>query len=94
MFIIYYKMCTNIRKSGSGRWLTLVFWGTIRMYDFLILYYLMCIVILPSCMYIYYMRVWCPQRWEEDVRSPGTVITNSCEPLYGHLELDLDPLQE
>lgn len=42
--------------------------------------YFMCMSALPSCMYVYYMYAWCPWKTEEDIRSPGTGVTDGCKP--------------
>ena len=41
-----------------------------------------------------HLCTWYPQRTEEGVRTPGTGITDSCEPLCGYWELNLSSLEE
>jgi hypothetical protein len=38
--------------------------------------------------------IWCLQRSEEGIQSPGTGDTDACEPLCGCWELKLGPLEE
>jgi hypothetical protein len=54
----------------------------------------MCMSILPAYMSMQHLCTWYPQRTEEGVRTPGTGITDSCEPLCGDLELTLSSLEE
>lgn len=35
---------------------------------------ILCVSVLPKCMYVYHMRAWCLERPEEGVRAPGTGI--------------------
>ena len=42
------------------------------------------------CMYTVY--AWYPQRPEEDIGSPGTGVTDGCEPPCGSWKLNLGPL--
>ena len=32
------------------------------------------------CVYLHYFCAWCPKRLEGDIRSPGTVVRDNCEP--------------
>ena len=48
---------------------------------------------LPTCMYIHHTYDWCLQS-PEDIRSPGTGVTHSCELPCGYWELNQGPLQE
>lgn len=36
------------------------------------IYYFMSV--LPACMSMYHMSIWCPQRSEESVKAPGSVL--------------------
>ena len=36
-----------------------------------------------SCMSLYHLHLWCPQRPEEGFRSSGTGVTDNCEPPCG-----------
>jgi hypothetical protein len=36
-----------------------------------------------ACMSVYHMDAWCPQRPEEGIRSPGTVVPGRSEPHVG-----------
>lgn len=47
-----------------------------------------------ECECFAYMCVWCPQRKEENTKSPEIEVVDSGELLYGCWQLDLDPLQE
>jgi hypothetical protein len=37
-----------------------------------IYFYLMCMNVLPPCMYVHHMHAWCPQRPEEGIECPET----------------------
>jgi hypothetical protein len=52
--------------------------------------------VLPSCIYVcsVSMCVQCPQRSEEDVRSPGTGMADDCDPPCVYWELNPGLLQE
>lgn len=50
--------------------------------------------VLPTYKYVHHMHTWCPWRSEENVGSPGTIVTDSYEPPYSHWELKSGPLQE
>ena len=54
----------------------------------------MCLCALPACMYVYHVCAWCLWRPEEGIRSPGTGVTDGCEPPYGYWESNLGPLEE
>lgn len=54
--------------------------------------YFICVGILPICRAVYRMHVWCPQRPEESVASPGTVVTDGCELPRGCQQLTPGPL--
>lgn len=60
--------------------------------NFFRFYYSICMDILPACMYMYGTHVL--QKSEENIRSPGTIITGDCELLCGCWELNPGPLQE
>ena len=48
--------------------------------------------VLPACIYVDDMHVWCPQRSEEGIRFLGSRVMG--EPLCGYWELNLGPLQK
>ena len=50
--------------------------------------------ILLSHMYAQHVCVWCTQRSDENIESPGAGIADCCEPLCGCWELSRDPLQK
>jgi hypothetical protein len=52
---------------------------TLNYYFLFILFYFMCLSVLPACMYVYYVCAWCPQRSEESIGSPGTGIIDGWE---------------
>lgn len=55
----------------------------------------MCMNILPACMYVLYMGVWCLQRPEENFGAPGIRVTDICElPTMWVLGTEPDPLEE
>lgn len=41
----------------------------------------MCIIVLPSCIYIYHTHSWCPQILEKNIGSPRNVVVGSNKPL-------------
>lgn len=43
-------------------------------------YFIKCVSVLPVCMYVHHVHVWCLQRSGEGIRASGTEGTNSCEP--------------
>lgn len=47
--------------------------------------------VLPACTSVYNMLAGCPQKPEEDLGCPGTVITDGCELLYEYWELNSGP---
>ena len=47
-------------------------------------YYLMCMNVLPACMSVYYMYVWCPLMPEKSTRCPGTGVTDAYAQPHGH----------
>lgn len=50
--------------------------------------------LLPACMFVQHVCAQCLWRPEEDIGSPGTVVTNECEPSHGCWEANPGPLQE
>ena len=48
--------------------------------------------VLPGCTSVPGVHVWCPQRPDNELRSPRAGVTDSCEPLCGCWELNLGPL--
>ena len=36
--------------------------------------------VLPTCLFVYHMYAWCPQRSDEGARFPGAGEGNGCEP--------------
>jgi hypothetical protein len=50
--------------------------------------------VLPACIYVYHVPMWCSWRSEESVRSPGPGVTDGYEPPHRSWELNLSPLQE
>jgi hypothetical protein len=53
----------------------------------------MCMSVVPTCMQVHHICAWHPWR-PEDIRSPGTGVTDGCELLCGCWELKLGPLEE
>lgn len=47
--------------------------------------------ILPACMHMHNVSVWCPQRSEESIRSSRTGVKDGSETPHGRWELNLDP---
>lgn len=47
-----------------------------------------------TCIYVYHIHAWYPQRPKEDFRSPESRVTDSCEPSPGSWKPNLDPLQK
>lgn len=45
-------------------------------------FYFMYVDALPACMSVRYVRAWCSQGPEGDIRSPRTGITENREPLF------------
>lgn len=60
-----------------------VFWFVCLDSYFFLLFYFLCIGVLPAYMFIYHICAWCLQRPEESIRAPQTVITDLCEPQCG-----------
>ena len=56
--------------------------------------YFLCLDVLPACMSVYNIHVWCPRRPVEGDRYPGTGAADSCELSCGCWELNLGPLEE
>jgi hypothetical protein len=54
----------------------------------------MCMNVLPTCMHGYHMACLVPMEARRSVRSPGSSVTDSCEPSCGCLEPNWSPLQE
>lgn len=50
----------------------------------------MCMDVLPPCIYVHYVHVWCPQRPEVGIESPRTGFTND----YVDARNQPGPLQE
>ena len=50
--------------------------------------------VLPACISVYHACVWCLQRPEEEIRSPGIGVTDNCKPPCGCRELNSGPLEE
>lgn len=42
------------------------------------LFYIMLKIVLPGYLYMYHMLAWCLRKYEEEIKSFGTRITNSC----------------
>lgn len=45
-------------------------------------------------MFVYHMHTWYTKRAEEGIRSPGTVVIDSCEPPGGCWEANVGLLEE
>jgi hypothetical protein len=60
----------------------------------IILFYFMCVGNLLTSMSVYCVCSWCLRRPEEGVRSPGTRVTDGCEPPYPCKESNLGTLEE
>ena len=56
--------------------------------------HLMCVDILPACMSVHRVLPGALRRPEEGVGSPGTGITDGCEPPCGCWESNPGPLEE
>jgi hypothetical protein len=50
--------------------------------------------ILLACMFVCHICAWCLKRLEEGIKSPGTGVTDDCEPSCGYWESNLGPLEE
>lgn len=59
-----------------------------------LLIYSMCLGVLPACIYVYYMRAWCPRRTEEGTGSHETGIADGYERPCGRWEPNPSPPQE
>lgn len=55
--------------------------------------YLMCMKVLSRCTFVYH-NAWCLGRLEEDIRSPGTQVTDRCELLFHCWESNSGPQEE
>lgn len=53
----------------------------------------MCMKVLSRCTSVYH-NAWCLGRLEEDIRSPGTQVTDRCELLFHFWESNLGPQEE
>lgn len=49
---------------------------------------------LPTCVSVYYLCAWCPQRTEEGMESPGTGVIGGREPTCRCCEWSLGPLEK
>lgn len=58
--------------------------------------YSVCINVLPECVSVHHVRVWCPRRTEEEegIESCGTGFIGGCEPPCWFWNSNLSPLQE
>ena len=45
---------------------------------------------MPTCMYVYHMCAWCPQRSEESIEFNGIKIINDCNSPWGLWEPNPD----
>lgn len=43
--------------------------------------FLICIANFPACFSVHHLHVWCPRKPEDSVRSSGSGVTISCEPM-------------
>ena len=57
-------------------------------------YYFIRVSVLPASMSSHYVQVWCLRGPDESTGSPGTGVTDHCEPPCGCRELNLGPLEE
>lgn len=55
------------------------------------IYYFMSV--LPACMSMYHMSIWCPQRSEE-CQSPWVCVTGDCQSPCGYWESNPSPMQK
>lgn len=60
----------------------------------IILLYFMYTGILPACLFVHHIWIWCPQRPEESIELSGTGIKDVYELQYGLWELNLGSLEE
>ena len=60
-------------------------------FSFIPIFYFMCVSILATCMAVH-MYARCPQKSEEGIRSPGTRVTDGCEPPCGCWKVNPGPL--
>lgn len=51
-----------------------------------------CVLHGRACVRMYHVHIWGPQRSEESTGSPGTRVTNGCEPPNACWELNPCPL--
>lgn len=56
--------------------------------------YFMYMGVLPACMYVLQVHIWCLWRSEHSARFPRTGVTFGCEPPYEWWESSQGPLQE
>lgn len=55
----------------------------------------MCLIVLPECVYLYYVYAWCPQKKsKESIRATGTGIMDGFEALCVCWETNPGPWQE
>lgn len=54
----------------------------------------MCRGVLPTCISVFHLYVYCPHRPENGIRCPGTGVTDGCEQLCGCWKSDLGLLEE
>ena len=53
-----------------------------------------CVCVLSTCMSVHHVCAWCLKKPEDDVRTHGTGVTDSCEPPDVCWELNPGPLEE
>lgn len=63
-------------------------------YFHLLIFYFMHKGVLSACVSLCHVCAWCSWRSEVDIRSPGTEVMDSCEPLYGYWKLNPGSWQE
>lgn len=49
-----------------------------------IIHFILHVNVLPACICMYHFHAWCSWRSEEDMGSPGTGVTDGCEPSCRH----------
>lgn len=66
----------------------------LKMYIFNVIVFIIYVLVCCLHMSVAHMCACCLQKLVENVRSPGSGVTDDCESLYGFWELNSGPLKE
>lgn len=58
------------------------------------IYFILCVLVFCSIVFVHHLHAWCLQRPEVGVRSSGSGVTGGCEPSRGCWELNPGPLKK